>query len=679
MAKRSHSKSSQQNATSGGSDKSKKHKKSGDKKSINQLLGIGKPGPHLLKHNKFHDAKKKRRELSWMRKNGNTMVPDHNSQDYHIGSSTINKNTSIVSHSSSRQQSKPKPQHHHHILDHVAHTGTYLDEYDQDLQYEYSPDLWQKSTPSTRTKTKIPSLSQRHSVLSGEIIPPSADTQNSVHMQSAYSIKGVLSPPIQTTLAVTEPEASPPTLPSLEDLRIAQLEKIKERKNKRSKKKATVNEPESRVTTRTRRRNGPPLKGQDRPDRIEYLLNAKTYSLQQVTSQSEADYIHLNTNLPMQIPDCFIGSTTQKRRWSKADGDDTASAHPPPPECPWMRHRQYLSKPSAALLLNHEVKDFVAFLSPTQEEHRVRTYVFERVRRAIKDIWEDAEVKLFGSFETQLYLPTSDLDIVVFRLEAFTRNDLTQLVNRLERLKVGTEFEVLPYAKIPLVKFVESISHVPVDVSFNVLNGLDGAALTKRFMEDTPGLRSLTMLIKHFLKLKRLNETFHGGIGSFLTVIMVMSFLQMHPKVRSKWIDPEENLGVLLIEFFELYGLCFNYDKVGLTVTDGGNYFLKNKDANNQRHLCFCALDPNDPENDVGGGARNIARIRDYFASAFKTLVGAVESRHVELVENRYNINNPKVSLVKGVLNIPPKTLELRRHMDIVYSSGTFKQVMAWN
>ncbi|KAK3804516.1 MAG: hypothetical protein J3Q66DRAFT_376277 [Benniella sp.] len=33
-------------------------------------------------------------------------------------------------------------------------------------------------------------------------------------------------------------------------------------------------------------------------------------------------------------------------------------------------------------------------------------------------------------------------------------------------------------------------------------------------------------------------------------------------------IDPMDNLGVLLIEFFELYGLCFNYTRVGLTVRD---------------------------------------------------------------------------------------------------------------
>lgn len=50
----------------------------------------------------------------------------------------------------------------------------------------------------------------------------------------------------------------------------------------------------------------------------------------------------------------------------------------------------------------------------------------------------------------------------------------------------------------------------------------------------------------------------------------------MHPKIRSGEIDPSENLGVLMIEFFELYGHHFNYDNTGISLRDGGTYFNKN-------------------------------------------------------------------------------------------------------
>jgi DNA polymerase sigma len=41
--------------------------------------------------------------------------------------------------------------------------------------------------------------------------------------------------------------------------------------------------------------------------------------------------------------------------------------------------------------------------------------------------------------------------------------------------------------------------------------------------------------------------------------------------------DKEVNLGVLLIEFFELYGKQFNYDNVGIRLVGNGSYFNKEK------------------------------------------------------------------------------------------------------
>jgi non-canonical poly(A) RNA polymerase PAPD5/7 len=58
-------------------------------------------------------------------------------------------------------------------------------------------------------------------------------------------------------------------------------------------------------------------------------------------------------------------------------------------------------------------------------------------------------------------------------------------------------------------------------------------------------------------------------------VCLAISFLQMHPKIRRGEIDADKNLGVLVIEFFELYGCYFNYEETGISVRDGGTYFNK--------------------------------------------------------------------------------------------------------
>ena len=49
---------------------------------------------------------------------------------------------------------------------------------------------------------------------------------------------------------------------------------------------------------------------------------------------------------------------------------------------------------------------------------------------------------------------------------------------------------------------------------------------------------------------------------------------------------PSKNLGVLLIEFFELYGKHFNYTNVGIRVKDGGTYFCKHE-VNEQNKIFY--------------------------------------------------------------------------------------------
>jgi len=55
--------------------------------------------------------------------------------------------------------------------------------------------------------------------------------------------------------------------------------------------------------------------------------------------------------------------------------------------------------------------------------------------------------------------------------------------------------------------------------------------------------------------------------------------VQMHPRLdnESDTTGEDMNLGVLLLEFFELYGRHFNYLKTGIRVKEGGAYISKDQ------------------------------------------------------------------------------------------------------
>ena len=76
-----------------------------------------------------------------------------------------------------------------------------------------------------------------------------------------------------------------------------------------------------------------------------------------------------------------------------------------------------------------------------------------------------------------------------------------------------------------------------------------------------------------FQKISILFQVYSGGLSSYALILMVVSFLQTH--VREDARSNKANLGVLLIEFFELYGLHFNYTRTAIKITEEGAYLAK--------------------------------------------------------------------------------------------------------
>ena len=109
--------------------------------------------------------------------------------------------------------------------------------------------------------------------------------------------------------------------------------------------------------------------------------------------------------------------------------------------------------------------------------------------------------------------------------------------------------------------------------------------MVRSFLERFPCLGPLVLVLKQFLQQNGLNESFTGGVGSYALVLLAISFVQLHPRLRAGRRsgmegrrEPESeqtNLGVLLLEFLELYGRDFDFANVAIRVKDGGAYMPK--------------------------------------------------------------------------------------------------------
>lgn len=180
-------------------------------------------------------------------------------------------------------------------------------------------------------------------------------------------------------------------------------------------------------------------------------------------------------------------------------------------------------------------------------------------------------------------------------------------------IAVENSIKVLDKASVPIVKLVDKKTDIKVDISFNMCNGVKSAELIKKFINKFPVLPKLVYVLKQFLLERDLNEVFTGGISSYSLILMCISFLQLHPRqdgVRSS----NANLGVLLIEFFELYGRKFNYVKTGIRIRDGGKYIdkdeMQKEMIDGHRPSMLCIEDPLQPTNDIGRSSYGVLQVK---------------------------------------------------------------------
>lgn len=107
-----------------------------------------------------------------------------------------------------------------------------------------------------------------------------------------------------------------------------------------------------------------------------------------------------------------------------------------------------------------------------------------------------------------------------------------------------------------------------------------------------------------------MNETYSGGVGSFLLTMMVTSYLQReYKKGGTDIID----LGRHLINFFELYGQTFNYEDVGISIRKQGTYFSKEDRGwtghTDAQRFRLSVENPQDPEVDIGRASYAIKKV----------------------------------------------------------------------
>ncbi|CAO1598526.1 hypothetical protein XANCAGTX0491_002288 [Xanthoria calcicola] len=302
--------------------------------------------------------------------------------------------------------------------------------------------------------------------------------------------------------------------------------------------------------------------------------------------------------------------------------------------------------------LHKEICDFYEFVRPQRFEQVIREDLLQRLQTVVEKQLPDCSVHCFGSFAAAMYLPNADMDLVVIsrtfrtlgrRVAAQSGNQMRNFAGYLQDIGIAKtgSVEVIPSAKVPLVKFVDQMTGIRVDISFENETGLVANDTFSTWKQQFPAMPILTTIIKQFLMMRGLNEVVNGGLGGFSVTCLVTSLLQNLPRVQSREVIPEQHLGEMLLEFLDLYGNQFDLHRTGISMRPPGYYdkqaamrnnFRKDVYHSNKQLPKLAILDPNKPDNDISGGSKNVGRVFDLFSQAYNETMEAMKSNAYSLL-----------------------------------------------
>jgi non-canonical poly(A) RNA polymerase PAPD5/7 len=245
---------------------------------------------------------------------------------------------------------------------------------------------------------------------------------------------------------------------------------------------------------------------------------------------------------------------------------------------PWSEDIDHSRTQSMSHWLHKEIYDFYDYARPRSFEDEIREGLLQRLNDIIRQRFPHASIRPFGSFAAGMYLPNADMDVVLVsdeflrtgRMTYNNQKDLYLFKDLIEKNKVAVgRIDLIAKAKVPLVKYVDRLTGLKVDVSFENDSGLVTNTTFKDWKKQYPAMPIIAMLVKHFLGMRNLNEVHTGGLGGFSVICLVVSLLEHMPEVRSGDLIPEDDLGQILMEFLDLYGKRFDLAKTAITFDQG--------------------------------------------------------------------------------------------------------------
>ncbi|KAJ3290191.1 hypothetical protein HK104_006944 [Borealophlyctis nickersoniae] len=273
-------------------------------------------------------------------------------------------------------------------------------------------------------------------------------------------------------------------------------------------------------------------------------------------------------------------------------------------------------------VLHNEIVDLATELSPRYQEIELRHYIINALMTVVHQALPGAQVELFGSQRSGLFLPSADIDMVVHHRHYNEKGVLEKIMGCCYHHFNLVDLQTLVYiknARVPILKFSTHLGGVKVDISANNFSGGRSSELVKSWLLAFDRLHPLSLILKYWLHERNLHDPANGGIGGYAIVNMALSVIMANPELQTR----PDALGRLLHRFFGFFGSEFSAATQCVSVAHPAIYLPKTKGIKQLLEI----RDPSDPRNNISSASRNFREIFTQFNHCYVDLEATLNGK----------------------------------------------------
>ena len=181
--------------------------------------------------------------------------------------------------------------------------------------------------------------------------------------------------------------------------------------------------------------------------------------------------------------------------------------------------------PDALQQLSNDIEKTLVEQQPNASMIKKRKGLFQHLKRTVERRFKGSSLRQFGSSASGLSLSSGDMDLCLLFNEQKPKKILRSLSNTLKNQDME-DIQVISSAKVPIIKFTDERTKIPVDISINNTLALHNTTLLKMYGQTDERIQKSILAAKYWASQRDVGNAAGGTFSSYAWSLIMIQALQ---------------------------------------------------------------------------------------------------------------------------------------------------------